>query len=246
MKNYPTTAKELERMYPKVYSHFYRKEDEQLAFDPIECPLDRTALQQLITQMPTRKTHTSVAMAIRLHSLPKGFRKSVVGQFLSNPQLAHDLANLQKEYDSQLPAGFRLCTPQGRPALTNDPGNNAANAATHVKVAICDKPNLAETQSHKGEDHQKSLGQESSQESLKACDNEGPSKEVSADECSTSIVPWAKKKLDVDKMADDLLAFRKEAKAAKEEIRIAKRPAAAVAPAAAPEKRQPRLPQSTK
>ena len=77
--NYPETATEFVRRFPDAAATFYGK-DPAKRFSAVECPLDLAALWNLTEQMPTRKTHGDVAVAIRMHSLPKQFKRTGVGQ----------------------------------------------------------------------------------------------------------------------------------------------------------------------
>jgi hypothetical protein len=77
--NYPETAAEFVRRFPDAAATFYGK-DPAKTFSAVECPLDLAALCNLTERMPTRKTHGDVAVAIRMHSLPKQFKRTGVGQ----------------------------------------------------------------------------------------------------------------------------------------------------------------------
>jgi hypothetical protein len=77
--NYPETGEEFRRRFPDAAAIFYRK-DQATSYNAVACPLDLLALRSFAERMPTRKTHGEIAVAVRMHTLPKGFNKSGVGQ----------------------------------------------------------------------------------------------------------------------------------------------------------------------
>ena len=67
---YPESPATLRAKWPAIYDRIY-KIGTPGEFSPVACPLDEGALKQLTLRLPARKTHASVSLSIKLHSVAK-------------------------------------------------------------------------------------------------------------------------------------------------------------------------------
>lgn len=106
---YPTTPEELERECPDIFEHF-TKAGTVDAWQPLQCPIDEAALNALRTRMPTRKSHASINLRVRMHSLSKSDRRSMAGQVLKDPNVSRQMDKLIFESEARAAGltGFSL------------------------------------------------------------------------------------------------------------------------------------------
>ena len=100
LRNYPDSPNDLPSLsYNVLYKVGTSKE-----YRPVDCPLDESSLHALRARMPTRKTHSSVATVIKMHTPPK--MQTLLRSISTSMNLG-----MAPYMEPQLP-GFKFCQPR--------------------------------------------------------------------------------------------------------------------------------------
>ena len=95
--NYPADVETFKQLHDAQFASFYKigTTDE---FEAVPCPIEEHALNQLRMRLPARRSHTSISLSSRMHTVSTNKSSSrVVNQMLSDPVSLMMLANMQRQ-----------------------------------------------------------------------------------------------------------------------------------------------------